>query len=74
VVALATTEAVVAVPPGAGVLATRVDDLVTALTGLVAEPERATAMGRCARAVALAEFGLDAFLGRWDRLLAEATR
>ena len=74
VVSLATTEAVVAVPPDAGVLATRVDDLVAALAGLVAKPERATAMGRCARAVALAEFGLDAFLLRWDRLLAEVTR
>jgi glycosyltransferase involved in cell wall biosynthesis len=74
VVSLATTEAVVAVPPDAGVLATRVDDMVTALAGLVAQPERATAMGRCARAVALAEFGLDAFLLRWDRLLAEVTR
>ena len=74
VVSLATTEAVVAVPPGAGVLATRVDDLVAALAGFVAEPERATAMGKCARGVALAEFGLDAFLARWDRLLAEVTR
>ena len=74
VVSLATTEAVVAVPPDAGVLATRVDDLVAALAGLVAEPERASSMGRCARAVALAEFGLDAFVARWDRLLAEVTR
>jgi hypothetical protein len=31
-------------------------------------------MGSCARATALAEFGLDAFLVRWDRLLAEVTR
>jgi hypothetical protein len=31
-------------------------------------------MGKCARGVALAEFGLDAFLSRWDRLLAEVTR
>jgi hypothetical protein len=74
VVSLATTEAVVAVPPHAGVLATRVDDLVAGLAGLVAEPERASSMGSCARRVALAEFGLDAFLLRWDRLLAEATR
>lgn len=74
VVSLATTEAVVAVPPDAGVLATRVDDLVAGLAGLVAEPERASSMGSCARRVALAEFGLDAFLLRWDRLLAEVTR
>jgi len=73
VVSLATTEAVVAVPPEAGVLATRVDDLVTALTELVAEPERAAAMGKRAREVALADFGLDAFLHRWDRLLTEVT-
>lgn len=71
VVSLATTEAVVAVPPEAGALATRVDDLVTVLAELVAEPERAAAMGKRAREVALADFGLDAFLYRWDRLLAE---
>lgn len=73
VVALATTEAVVAVPPEAGVLATRVDTLVDALARLIADPERARQLGKHARASALRDYGLDAFLDRWDRLLTEVT-
>ncbi|MEU4561113.1 glycosyltransferase [Actinoplanes sp. NPDC023936] len=73
VVALATTEAVAAVPPDAGVLATKVDTLVEAAQWLIDEPEAAARMGERARQVALAKYGLDRFLADWDRLLEEET-
>ncbi len=71
VVALATTEAIEAVPPEAGTISTRVDVLVGALRELMADRDRAVAQGREARRVALDRFGLERFLGDWDRLLAE---
>ncbi len=71
VVALATTEVVEAVPPEAGVVSIRVDALATAVSELVADPERARAMGKAARAAALARYGLGRFLHDWDRLLGE---
>ncbi|PZG15516.1 glycosyl transferase [Micromonospora craterilacus] len=71
VVALATTEAVTAVPPGAGALSTRVDTLLEAAGRFVAEPERARRVGVEARAAARERYGLDRFLADWDRLLEE---
>jgi glycosyltransferase involved in cell wall biosynthesis len=71
VLGLATTEAVAAVPPDAGVLATRVDTLVEAAQWLIDEPEQARRLGDRARQIALARFGLDRFLADWDRLLEE---
>ncbi len=71
VVALATTEAIAAVPPDAGVLSTRVDTLVDAAHWLIERPDDARALGARARQVALARFGLDRFLADWDRLLEE---
>ncbi len=71
VLALATTEAVVAVPPDAGALATRVDDLVDAAHWLMDEPEAARRMGERARRAALTRYGLDRFLADWDRLLED---
>jgi hypothetical protein len=71
VVALATTEAVVAVPPDAGVVSTRVDTLVDAVRWLIDEPAAARRLGAKARQVALARYGLDRFLADWDRLLEE---
>lgn len=73
VIALATTEAVAAVPPGAGVLATRVDTLVEAAQWLIDEPEQGCLLGTRAREVSLARYGLDRFLADWDRLLEEET-
>jgi glycosyltransferase involved in cell wall biosynthesis len=73
VIALATTEAVVAVPPDAGVLDTRVDTLVEAAHWLLDEPEQARRLGARARQVALARYGLDRFLADWDRFLEEET-
>jgi glycosyltransferase involved in cell wall biosynthesis len=74
VVALATTEAVEAVPPDAGVVSTNVDILRRAVAELLADPERAAAMGRAARKAALTDYGLPAFLRRWDTVLAELVR
>ncbi|HEY0638817.1 MAG TPA: glycosyltransferase [Pseudonocardiaceae bacterium] len=73
VVALATTEAVTAVPPGAGVLDTDVDALVAAAAERRADPAAAARMGRAAREAVLESFGLKEFLTRWDRLLMEVT-
>jgi hypothetical protein len=72
VVALATTEAVRAVPPEAGVLSTRVDDLVDAVRAFVADPGLARAHGDKARAAVLERYGLERFLADWDALLEEA--
>jgi hypothetical protein len=73
VVTLAATEAVRAVPPGAGALSTRVEDLLTAARRLVADPEAARRAGARARAAARTRYGLDRFLADWDRLLEEET-
>jgi hypothetical protein len=73
VVALATTEAVEAVPPEAGVISTDVDRLVRALADFAADPERAAQAGKAARAAALARYGLDRFLTDWDRLLSDVS-
>jgi hypothetical protein len=71
VLALATTEAVEAVPPDAGVISTRVDTLTEAARWLLAEPAQARLLGERARQVALARYGLDRFLADWDSLLEE---
>jgi hypothetical protein len=71
VLALATTEAVAAVPADAGVLATRVDTLVDAAHWLIEEPDAAYRLGERGRRTALARYGLDRFLADWDRLLEE---
>jgi hypothetical protein len=71
VVALAVTEAARAVPPGAGVLSTRVDDLVEAARWLLADEVAARRMGEAARAAVRDRYGLHRFLSDWDRLLKE---
>jgi glycosyltransferase involved in cell wall biosynthesis len=74
VVALATTEAVEAVPPEAGVLSTRPDRLAAAVRHFIDEPDAARLAGKAARAAALERYGLARFLADWDRLLTEVTR
>lgn len=71
VVGLATTEAVEAVPPEAGVLTNRIDHLHAALRMLLDDPDQARAMGKAARDAALARYGLGRFLADWDAVLAE---
>jgi hypothetical protein len=74
VVALASTEAVEAVPPEAGVLSTRPDRLWAAVEHFLRDEDAARLAGKAARAAALERYGLDRFLGDWDRLLEEVTR
>ncbi|MDQ1720304.1 MAG: hypothetical protein QOI26_38 [Pseudonocardiales bacterium] len=69
VLALATTEAVAAVPPTAGEISTDVRRLAHRLRTFLAEPELARACGLAARAVALERYGLKRFLADWDLLL-----
>jgi glycosyltransferase involved in cell wall biosynthesis len=73
VVGLATTEAVEAVPPDAGVLSNRLDVVERALDRFVSDREDARRTGARAREVALERFGIDRFLHDWDRLLEEVT-
>jgi hypothetical protein len=71
VVALGTTEVPAAVPPEAGVVSNRMDELEAGLRRLVAEPEEARLLGKAAREAALARYGLARFLSDWDALLEE---
>jgi glycosyltransferase involved in cell wall biosynthesis len=73
VVALATTEAVEAVPAQAGVVSTRVDVLAEAARTFLRDPDAARAAGDAARAFALERYGLGRFLADWDDLLSEVT-
>jgi glycosyltransferase involved in cell wall biosynthesis len=74
VVALATTEVTEAVPPEAGVVSTRVEELRTGLRRFLDDPDWARHVGKNARAAAVARYGLPRFLHDWDRLLQEVTR
>ncbi|MBB5937167.1 glycosyltransferase [Streptomyces zagrosensis] len=71
VVALATTEACEAVPPGAGTLSTRPAELADAARAYLADPTAAAEDGARARRAALARYGLKRFLYDWERLIAE---
>ena len=71
VLALATTEAVRAVPADAGAVSTSPDELVAAARTLLADPAEARRRGAVARAAALERYGLRRFLDDWDRLLAD---
>ncbi|HEX8510741.1 MAG TPA: glycosyltransferase, partial [Propionibacteriaceae bacterium] len=72
VAALATTEAVRAVPPEAGAISTEVSELVAAVRLMVEDPDEARRRGAVARQVALERYGLDRFLQRWDEVLGDA--
>ena len=69
VVAVASTEAYAAVPPGTGVITSRRDRLVEAVSTYLADPDLAAETGRAARQHALDHYGLKRFLTDWDRLL-----
>jgi hypothetical protein len=74
VVALATTEAVRAVPSGSGLLVTDPEALVEAAGRLLRHPDEARETGREARAEALRRYGLKRFLDDWDAVLDEVVR
>jgi len=69
VLALATTEAVRAVPPEAGAISTDLTELLVAARQLVDDPDEARRRGAVAREVALRHYGLERFLRRWDEVL-----
>ncbi|GII21861.1 glycosyltransferase [Planosporangium mesophilum] len=73
VVVLATTESVMAVPPGAGVLSTNVDELVEGARWLASDAEAARCCGEAARRAARTRYGLGRFLADWDALMKEVT-
>jgi glycosyltransferase involved in cell wall biosynthesis len=73
IVALATTEAPEAVPPQAGVVTNRLDDLARAARRFLDDPAAAVAAGDAARTHALERFGADRFLDDWNALLEEVT-
>ncbi|MFF5448078.1 glycosyltransferase [Streptomyces sp. NPDC012888] len=71
VVALATTEAVEAVPPGTGTLSTRPEVLARAARHYLEEPQAAAEDGARARQAALERYGLKRFLADWEQLMTE---
>ena len=74
VVALDSTEVSEAVPPGAGIVSTRVDALADAVRWLMDDHDAARELGQRAREAATARYGLRRFVEDWDRLLWEVTR
>jgi glycosyltransferase involved in cell wall biosynthesis len=72
VVALATTEAIAAIPPEAGVVSTRVETLVDAVWRFIHDPSEAQEVGAAARQAALSRYGLSRFLADWDQRLSAA--
>ncbi|MDV3126935.1 glycosyltransferase [Mycobacterium sp. 21AC1] len=73
VVAVASTMAPLVVPPDAGVVSADVKTLAYALEGFVTDLPAATAAGKAAREFAVAHFGIDRFLGEWDRVIDECS-
>jgi glycosyltransferase involved in cell wall biosynthesis len=70
VVVVGATEAPLAVPPEAGVVTTRRDELATAVGRFLADRQLAADAGAAARRHALDRYGLKRFLEDWDRVLA----
>jgi hypothetical protein len=71
VVALGTTEAAEAIPPGAGFVSTSLDTLTAAARWLLSDVDAAREIGLRGREAALRRYGLDRFLSDWDYLLKE---
>jgi glycosyltransferase involved in cell wall biosynthesis len=72
VVALATTEAVAAVPSEAGVVTNRPDEMAAAVWRFIHDPSEAQRTGAAAREAALSRYGLGRFLTDWDARLRAA--
>ncbi|MGP0224528.1 glycosyltransferase [Paenarthrobacter sp. NCHU4564] len=71
VLALDTTEAARAIPPGAGMVSNNPEELYAFARRLLDDPEEAHAVGLMAREAALERYGLGKFLEAWDGLLAD---
>ncbi|MEW1955816.1 glycosyltransferase [Terrabacter sp. NPDC080008] len=70
VVVVASTESAIAVPPEAGIVSTRPEELAASVRDLLHDADLARAMGARAREHALHRFGLKRFLHEWDAVLA----
>lgn len=73
VVVLGVTEAPMAVPPDAGVVTTRREELVEATRHFLESRDDAVAAGQAGRRHALENYGLKRFLDDWDVLLSGLT-
>jgi glycosyltransferase involved in cell wall biosynthesis len=73
VVAVASTEAAMAVPRAAGALSTDVAELVEAARWLIRDEAAAARCGAAAREAARVRYGLPRFLAEWDALVKEVT-
>lgn len=71
IVALATTEVRDAVPPTAGVVSIKPEELTRGIERFLTDAEDARVTGAHARMIALERFGIDRFLADWDRLFEE---
>ncbi len=71
IVAVAATEMIRALPPGAGIVSTELAELTRGTRAYLADPALAAAAGARARARALEHYGMDRFLARWDEVLAD---
>lgn len=74
IVALATTEVPLAVPPQAGVVSNQREELVSALRAFGEDLELAQSVGKAARSAALRRYGLGRFLNDWDRVLYDVVQ
>lgn len=78
VVAVASTELVTVVTNGvSGIVDTRVDRLIGSMHQLLADPERASALGAAGRRVAEDRFGIERFVADWTHVferVADRTR
>jgi hypothetical protein len=75
VVALATTELAGVLRDGVnGIADTRVERLVDAMRGLLADPAQARAIGEAGRRTANERFHIDRFVADWDAALRDVTR
>jgi glycosyltransferase involved in cell wall biosynthesis len=75
VVALATTELAGVLRDGSnGIIDTRVERLIDAMRGLLADPAQARAIGEAGRRTANERFHIDRFVADWDAALRAVTR
>lgn len=71
VVALGTTEAWEAIPPGTGFVSTKIETLQKSVRDLMMDHPMALEVGAAARDHALKRYGLARFLADWDYLIKE---
>ncbi|GGI47175.1 hypothetical protein BCL57_001875 [Agromyces flavus] len=71
VVALQTTEAARAIPPGAGFVSANVGELVAAARWLLEDHDEAIRLGAAGREAALERYRLSRFLTDWDAVIAD---